>query len=332
MATDLIRNSFRSFLGWISQTTDNLLRENESEIFRILDLPPEILQIITDHLNVRDVMSLSRTCQIFYTLINDDTFWIHRIRCHFSPSIAKLYTFDLFQEPENIQTTDENCPSGFDHTIVGAELDLTAIHSATHYNDEALKKRRAKMYVSKKYFLTNVQFFQYDEPKNDIKVPFMKLIYFYLIDRKRTAAVNMSVIHRNYNYLVEQRDRNSLTGRIIHLRQVCWLQISGRFEFDIMPGKYEVNWRMKSPTSNVRMGGETEFIVVPLNGKMLIHRISDNDFRNHILKHGNRWFELNMGQITIYEHSPVLVGIRNWKNPDWKSGISWDCIELKLVS
>jgi hypothetical protein len=331
MTTHSIFNTLRSFLSRISHNVNDVLSDNTSEICWILDLPSEILQMIAEHLNIRDAMSLSKTCRTFYTLINDDNFWIHRIRCQLPQPVAKLYTFDLFQEPENIQMNDIECPSGFIHDKRGAELDLTAINSATHYNDEAIKKRHAKMYASKEDFSTNVQYFQYTKPKHDVVVPFMKLIYFYLIDRKRTSVVNMGVIHRNDHYLVEQKDKDSLTGRIIHLQQVCWLEIDGRFEHDIMPGKYEVSWRMKCSTGGVRMWGETEFSVVPSHGKMLVYEISENDFRPYALEHGNNWFIMNMGQIIIYEPSIVLVGIRNWINGNWKSGISWDCIELKLV-
>jgi hypothetical protein len=141
----------------------------------------------------------------------------------------------------------------------------------------------------------------------------------------------MDVVHLNNYYLANSIDKDSLTGHIIQLRNVCWLEITGRFEQNIMPGKYEIIWRMKSHPGNVSMWGETEFIVVPSHGKMLINRVSDSDFRNYILEHTNRWFSITMGQIIIYEPSLVLMGIHNWNDGSWKSGISWDCIELKLI-
>jgi hypothetical protein len=331
MTTKNIRTALQSFKSWILPSSDNVSTDNTSGICWILQLPPEILQTITEYLKVRDIISLSRTCQEFYTLINDDNFWIHRIRCQFSPSIAQLYTFDLFQKSESIQIDDEPRPSGFNHNRNGSEFDELAINSATHYNDEVIEQRHAKMYVSKEDFLRNFQYFQFKKPENNLQIPFMKLIYFYLIDRKRTAIVDMDVVHRNDHYLVEQNDKESLKGRIIYLQQVCWLEVTGSFEHNIMPGKYEVIWRMKGRGNDVRIGGETEFTVVPSHGKLLIYKISDNDFRTYVLEHGNQWFSVNMGQIIIYEPSKVLMGIRNWNNGYWKSGISWDCIELKLV-
>lgn len=275
---------------------------------------------------------MSQTCQTFYTLINNDNFWIHRIRYQFSPSITQLYTFDLFQKPQYIQTNDEPRPSGLEHTRVESELDELARNSATHYNDEAIERRHAKIYVSKEEFLRNIQYFHFNKPKNDLQVPLMKLIYFYLIDRKREAVVDMVVVHRSNYYLVEQTDPDSFKGRIIHLTNVCWLEITGRFQHNIMPGKYEVIWRMKCDDNYIRIWGETEFIVVPSHGKMLVRKVSDNDFRTYAIEHGNRWFLINMGHIIIYEPSKVLIAMRNWHNGNWKSGISWDCIELKIVS
>ncbi|CAF2454004.1 unnamed protein product [Rotaria sp. Silwood2] len=331
MAKASIHNTFRSFMSWVSNSSDENSTDNTSKICWIFHLPPEILQTVTEYLNVRDIISLSKTCRSFHTLVNDNNFWIHRINCQFPQAIAKLYTLDIFEEPENILTNDEVRSSGFDHVRGNEELDLAAINSATHYNDEAIEKRHAKMYISKEVFLTKLQYFQFKKPKNSLKIPLMKLIYFYLIDRKRTSVVNMNVIHRNNHYLVELNDEDSLIGRIIRLQQVCWLEINGRFEHDIIPGKYEVIWRMKSHSHNVNMWGETEFTVVPLHGKMLIRKISENDFRNYVLEYGDHWFSINMGHIIIYELSTVFMGIRNWNNGNWKTGLSWDCIELKLI-
>jgi len=115
----------------------NILSSNDSSCW-FQRLPMEILQIITDFLKIKDVISLSQTCRNFYRFINDHNFWIHRIHCQFAPSIAQLYTFDLFQKPEIIETYNEIRPSGFTHVQTENELDRLAINSATHYNDEAI--------------------------------------------------------------------------------------------------------------------------------------------------------------------------------------------------
>ena len=298
----------------------------------ILDLPPEILQCVTEHLSVSDLILLSRTCRAFHTLINDDAFWAHRIGCRFAPSIAQLYTSDLFQQPEYVESNDEPRESGFEHIRHECDFDKAAKNSATHYNDEAIERRRGKMYVSREDFAKLLQYFQFKKPNIALQVPFMKLVYFYLIDRKRQAAVEMDVVHRNDHYLVEQTDKDSFKGRIISLQSVCWLEISGRFPHVIMPGKYEVLWRMKCRENNVRMWADTEFMIVPSHGKLLVHKVSENDFRNHALLHSNQWFLINMGHVIIYEPSTVLLAVRNWHDGNWKYGISWDCIELKIVS
>ena len=294
-------------------------------------LPSEVLQMITDHLKASDLVSLSQTCRSFYTFCNDDQLWFHRIRCQFPQTIAQLYTSGLYQKPEIIQTFNELRPSGFVHNQAGNELDLLAIHSATHYNDEAIERRQEKIYVSKEYFRNNVEFYQYDKPDHHLDIPLMKLIYFYLIDRKRYAAVDMNVVHHEFDDFITDNEVDSLTGLILRLENACRLEITGRFEYEIMPGKYEVSWRMKFDQLAVKIWGETEFIVVPQHGQLLDYRMSENDFHHLLSEHENRWFVRKMGQILIYEPSIVLVAIRNWNDTRAKSNLSWDCIELTLV-
>jgi len=238
MATKNTQQVARPFSPWISKSSNDLL---SNEICWLFHLPPEIFQIITDFLPTRDIHSLSQTCRTFHTFLNDNDFWIHHIYCRFPQSIAQLYSFDLFQKPEIIQTSNEIRQSGFTNVRTDSEFDILAINSATHYNDEAIEKCHGKMYVSKEEFLTNLEFYQFNKPTNYSEIPFMKLIYFYLIDRKRCATVDMDVVHRNEHYLVEKSDEDSLTGRIIDLEHVCWLEITGRFEHIIMPGTYEVS-------------------------------------------------------------------------------------------
>ncbi|CAF2312670.1 unnamed protein product [Rotaria sp. Silwood2] len=313
--------------SWPFQSSKDL---SSNETCWLFCLPLEILQIITDFLSTSDINTLGQTCQTFYIFLNENNFWTYRIHRYFPQSVAQLYTIDLFHKPEIIQTHNEIRPSGFTHVRTNAEFDLLAINSATHYNDEAIEKRHVKMYVSKEDFLNQLEFYQFEKPNNYLEIPLMKLIYFYLIDRKRHAAVNMDVIHRNEYYLVEENDADSLTGRIIHLQSVCWLEITGRFEHKIMPGKYEVSWRMKCHQYST-IWGETEFIVVPQHGKLLNYKMSEDDFHNLVLQHEDRWSIVKMGQTIIYEPSIVLVAIRNWSNPNWKYGLSWDFIELTIV-
>ena len=297
----------------------------------LVRLPPELLQIIIDHLNTSDLSAVGRTCRTLYELMRDDRFWIQRIRSQFPPSIAHLYTFELFLKPEIIPSHNEIRPSGFLHTRNDDQFDLLAIESATHYNDQAIEQRSAKMFVSREEFVNEVDFYQFAKPDRTADVAMMKLVYFYLIDRKRCATVDMGVIHRNDQYLVEEEEPDSLTGRIIHLERVCWLEISGRLEKKLMPGKYEVSWRMRERDEDVAISGTTEFIAVPQHGKLLIYHMLLDDFRSLRLEHGSDWFTVRMGHIVIYEPSAVLFAIRNWQHRFWKRGVSWDCIEFTLI-
>ncbi|UJR23089.1 hypothetical protein I4U23_026112 [Adineta vaga] len=331
MASKFIHEKLQSFRSWM---TSSLLTSNDNQISGIcwlLDLPPEIIQMFTDYLNVNDLISFSRTCRTFYTLINNDNFWMHRIHRQLPHSIAQLYTIDVYQPPEMIQTIDEPRHADFLHVRTDSDFDKLANSSATHYNDEVIERRHDKMYVSNEDFLKHVNYFQFKTPSHHSTIPFMKLVYFYLIDRKRRAAASMDVIHLDGNYLADRTDQDSLTGHIIQLRSVCWLELTGRFQQRIMPGKYEVSWRMKGRTGYVTLYGETEFLVVPSHGKLLIKKIEDNDFRNYVLQQGDRWFTMNMGEIIIYKPSIVWMAIRNWNNGNWKSGLSWDCIELRMI-
>jgi hypothetical protein len=329
MTTKNVHKTSRSFSSSTSQSSNDL---SSNEICWFFRLPLEILQVITDFLEIKDVLSLNQTCQTFYTVLNDNNFWIHRIHSQFAPSIAQLYTFDLFQKPEIIETYNEIRSSGFTHVQTENELDRLAINSATHYNDEAIEKRHAKMYVSKEDFLDQVEFYQFNKPNNYSDIPLMKLIYFYLIDRKRCAAIDMNVIHHDeHQQLVEENDVDSLTGRIINLQNIYWFEITGRLEQKIMPGKYEISWRIKGALYCNFIWGETEFIVVPQHGKLLNYKMSADDFRYRLVEHENHWFIVKIGQIIIYEPSIVLVAVRNQNDTSWKSHLSWDCIELTLV-
>ena len=298
----------------------------------LVSLPLEILQMITGYLHATDLHALCRTCRALHDIIDQNSFWMHHVRSVFSASIAQFYLYDLFKTSELVPSYDRICPSGFHHTVADRELDRLAIQCATHYNDEAVEKRQERMFVAQGAFADRVEFYQYRKPVNGEEIPLAKLIYFYLRDRKRCAAVDMHVIHRNGDFLVEEEDVDSFKGRVIHLRSACWLEITGHFEHTIMPGIYDVRWRMKGDAAGVHVSGETEFIVVPQHGKLLIHRMSADDFQKQLLEHETRWFIVEMGQILIYEPSQVSVAIRNWIDRGCKSGLSWDFVELTLAT
>lgn len=298
----------------------------------LIDLPQEILEIIIDFLPGKDVNSLSQTCQKFYTFINNENFWQYFIHRHFPKSIAQLYTFDLFQKSKVIETYNEIQQLDIINIRPDDQFDLLAINSATHYSDEAVQKCHRKMYVSKDDFLTNIDFFQFNKFNKSINGPLNKIIYFYLIDRKRCAVIDMNVAHRDKYGIVDEYHPDCLTGHVLHLHSGRSLDISGRLEHKIMPGKYEVSWRMKSDACSVYVPGVTEFIVVPQHGKLIIHRMLEDDFCRLIYQSKDYWSLLKIGQTIIYEPSTVLVAIRNWINRDWKYGLLLDCVEFKIVS
>ncbi|CAF1999288.1 unnamed protein product [Rotaria magnacalcarata] len=305
---------------------------SSDEMCWFICLPYEIFEMILNFLNRKDINLLSQTCSKFYTLLNDDKFWNYLIYRDFPKSIAQFYTIDLFQKPEIVETHNEIRQSDFLHRRQNDQIDILAINSATHYDDEVINERHAKMYVSKDNFVNNVEFFQFKQFNKSLQVPFNKIIYFYLIDRKRCAATNMNIAHLDRYNVVEELHSDSLIGRIIHLCSKRSLDISGRFEHRIMPGKYEVSWRMKADVCGIHIWGITEFIVVPQYGKLLNYRIHEDDFYNPILQHQDCWWIIKMGQTIIYEPSTVLVAIRNWDNHERKYGLLCDCIELTLVA
>ncbi len=107
-----------------------------------------------------------------------------------------------------------------------------------------------KCMYQKTIFLNSVEFCQFNKSKNYSDILFMRLIYFYLIDCKRYAVVNMNIVHDNFRDLIEENDRDSLNGHVLSLKYAHWLEITGRFEHKIMlPGKYEVSWRMNSESN-----------------------------------------------------------------------------------
>jgi hypothetical protein len=51
---------------------------------------------------------------------------------------------------------------------------------------------------------------------------------------------------KNYSYILFMK---CLTGHVLRLQYAHRLEITGRFEHKIMPGKYEVSWRMNSESN-----------------------------------------------------------------------------------
>ncbi|CAF0953466.1 unnamed protein product [Didymodactylos carnosus] len=303
----------------------------------LLDLPPELFYLIGEHLSHDDLSRLSQTCSRLYQFINSDTLWTHLIRFKFPPSIAKLYTNGIFEEERDEATETEKThqnkaqrPSFLNSKDSEWKLDAAAIRSAADYNETTVI--HLTMHLDQKWFRENVRYYQFNKTHslNCKNIPLMKLMYFYLIDRKRVATTDMVVVHlNNENYLREIRTKDSLNGRVVKLFSVCWLDITGKME-NILPGKYEFSWRMRLDMS-AEIDGTTEFLAVPEYGTLICYRWTDEIIQEMKIKHGTAWFTADMGTTTIYKPSTVYVAVRNWTTPYWKQGLSWDCCELKLL-
>lgn len=294
-------------------------------------LPVEVIQNIATNLNLRDIGAFSRTCRSIHEIIDNDDFWSHQIHVHFPRSIARFYTNELFHEPKLIEFEPPQKGSMIQSSRAESNFDQLAERAATVYDDDAIKKQNLKMFASRQDLVNTINYYQYQKNQHFDKVPLMKLIFLYLRDRKRLATVQMEAVHRNTHYLVEEKDETCLLGAYINLRTVCWLEITGRFPHQILPGKYRISWRMKFTDPSPRMWGNTEFLVVPTEGQMKNYVMNENDFRSLALEHREQWFTMSMGEILIFKPSIVHCAIRNWSNGNWKSGIAWDCIELTIV-
>ncbi|CAF0761029.1 unnamed protein product [Didymodactylos carnosus] len=320
----------------VGATTESYLYDPDKGCL-LLDLPPELFYLVSEHLNYHDIINLSKTCSRLYEYINSDVFWTRLIYCQFHSSIAKLYTSDIFNDKRNQDVINRRNeirqPDFISKKGNEDKLDQAAITCCTHYNETAVLNNGTSMYISQDQFRHDVKYYQYKTQyltdNNRKNTPLMKLIYFYLIDRKRLAAINMGVVHLNNNYLIGIKTSDSLNGHVVQLNTVCWLDISGEME-NILPGKYELIWRMKL-SSNCYIPGITEFIAVPQHGSLICCKWSEENFREKKIEYGSQWFTTEMGTTNIYEPSTVLIAVRNLVNPYWKNGVSWDCVELKLV-
>ena len=65
------------------------IRTPSPEIVSIL--PTEIIYQIVNHLQIRDVLSMSQTCKRFYELINNVDFWRHRLMKDFQCYSVGIY-------------------------------------------------------------------------------------------------------------------------------------------------------------------------------------------------------------------------------------------------
>ncbi|CAF3039229.1 unnamed protein product [Rotaria sp. Silwood2] len=170
-----------------------------------------------------------------------------------------------------------------------------------------------------------------------------KIIYFELIKRKRISFSDFNLFtfdtNRNYTTIA---DPSSLNGYVLYIKdsiEICYsLHIETLFE-NILPGKYDVIWRMKLSTPY--MLGETEFFAVAEQvnpGRAAYMRWTQDDFLSMYrcfycdITKTNLWFYQTIGIIEINGNKPcnVFISMTNHDSVHAKHGVYLDYVELKL--
>jgi len=170
-----------------------------------------------------------------------------------------------------------------------------------------------------------------------------KFIYFELIKRKRRSFSELHLFsfdtNRNYTTIA---DPSSLTGYVLNIKdsiELCYsLHIETIFE-NILPGKYDVIWRMK--LNIPYMLGETEFLAIAeqINpGQIAYMRWTQEDFLsmyrcfNCDMTKTNLWFYQTIGIVEINGDKPcnVYISMTNQDSIHAKLGVLLDYVELKL--
>jgi hypothetical protein len=170
-----------------------------------------------------------------------------------------------------------------------------------------------------------------------------KLIYFELIKRKRIsfADLNRFSFDTNRTYTTIS-DPSSLTGYVLSIKDSISLCYSLHIETvfpNILPGKYDVIWRMKLQIPY--MLGETEFIAIPeqINpGEIAYMRWTQEDFLsmyrcfNCEITKTDLWFYQTIGLVEITGNQPcnVYISMINHDSIHAKHGVFLDYVELKL--
>jgi len=172
-----------------------------------------------------------------------------------------------------------------------------------------------------------------------------KLIYIELIQRKRISFSDFNLFsfdtNRNYTTIP---DPSSLNGYVLYIKdslELCYsLHIETLFK-NILPGKYDVIWRMK--LNIPYMLGETDFSAVAEQvnpGQFAYMRWTQEDFLSMYrcfhcdTTKTNLWFYQTIGilEITGDKPSDVYISMTNYDSLHAKHGVYLDYVELKLRS
>jgi hypothetical protein len=172
-----------------------------------------------------------------------------------------------------------------------------------------------------------------------------KLIYVELLKRHciSFADFDQITLDTNRNYTTTA-DASSLNGHVLSIHdsvEFCYsLHIETIFK-NILPGRYDVIWRMKLDLPY--MLGETEFLAIAEQtnpGQVAYTQWTQDDFLsmyrcfNCDLTKTNIWFYQTMGIVEINGNEPcnVYVTITNQDEIHAKHGVFLDYVELKLRS
>ncbi|DBB16924.1 TPA: hypothetical protein ACH3X3_014037 [Trebouxia sp. C0006] len=165
------------------------------------------------------------------------------------------------------------------------------------------------------------------------------------LSRQIVPALEMQAIHlakantpTDPQYLVHKAMAGSTFGTVLHLRDVCWLDISASFQ-GVLPGEYQVLWRTRtnhfcnlgSPYSEVHMSLSCERVHSSKDGSQeeqteIVYKPSH--FHDLPVR---QWVDVPGGNILIADFAKVFV--RLWcHSGEWKSGLSWDYVKLVDVN
>ena len=169
-----------------------------------------------------------------------------------------------------------------------------------------------------------------------------RLIYFRLLQRQRLSFAEFPHLSLDANRTYRTiPDASSLTGRVLAIDDSVALCYSLRLETifrDILPGKYDVIWRMKLELPFIL--GETEFLAVVEQdnpGQAAYTRWTQEDFLSMYrcfhcqYSESNLWFYQTIGTIEVLgtELCHVHVAMSNDDPVHAKHGIFLDYVELK---
>ncbi|CAF1232442.1 unnamed protein product [Adineta steineri] len=170
-----------------------------------------------------------------------------------------------------------------------------------------------------------------------------KLIYIELMTRKciSFSEFNLFSFDTNRNYTTIA-DPSSLNGYVLYIKdslELCYsLHIETIFK-NILPGKYDVIWRMKLDIPYIV--GDTEFYAAAEQispGQVAYMRWTQEDFLSMYrcfycdITKTNLWFYQTIGFVEINGNKPcdVYISMTNYDSLHAKHGIYLDYVELKL--